>query len=366
MAVRIVCARADKAAANSLARYLKKQNVPANIGYASGAGQFANSANQIVLWSTHLSPYQKRIKDLPDSTLVLLDNAIIPPELSGLDFVNAKGIGSRESKSWRAVSQLVRRDVKNAYAGLAIDESALPTASNDKLDVQLKSETLPDVASVETELPNVLDELPKLEPSFPEPEDLDIPEVEELLETSDLSELPEDTVEEVQLAENIEEQSLSDTAELKAQKNEIPDDLPEAEELEVEGIVPDEIPLEEVEVLEEARLEEVVEDLSAIEEPQLNQQVEEVELATENIEIPTVEDEADEAKIAEDVLEDVPEFSELKAAQPTTIKIPKQKTYITPIVFLVVLMLGLGAAVGVLHPESPYYGMLSASNNTSE
>lgn len=348
MAVRIVCARADKAAANSLARYLKKQNVPANIGYASGAGQFANSANQIVLWSTHLSPYQKRIKDLPDSTLVLLDNAIIPPELSGLDFVNAKGIGSRESKSWRAVSQLVRRDVKNAYAGLAIDESALPTASNDELDVHLQSDTLPDVASVETELPNVLDELPKLEPSFPEPEDLDIPEVEELLETSDLSELPEDTVE------------------LKAQKNEFSDDLPEAEELEVEGIVPDEIPLEEVEVLEEARPEEVVEDLGAIEEPQFNQQVEEVGLAAENIEIPTIEVEADEAKIVEDVLEDVPEFSELKAAQPTTIKIPKQKTFITPIVFLVVLLLGLGAAVGVLHPESPYYGMLSASNNTSE
>ena len=299
MAVRIVCAKADMPAARSLAKFLKKQNIPTYVGYVSGSGQFTNVSDQLVLWSSRLAPFKKRLKDLPNSMLILLDDFAVPPELSGLYFVNAKGAGERLNNSWRAVSRLLHRDVSNKYSGLVIDKNDLPKPSS----VELGND---------------------VEMGFSEVIGVDLPNLELAPHNSEVT----------------------------------PD---------VEPSIPTEISSKEIEAPEADRLNEETNSATETGQHQSGQQKEDGS--------PLPEEGQDDSKIrgatvgkitGKDVLEPVPEFSDLSTVQQTAMDIPKRKTFLLPIMVLVCVIIGLGAAVGLLHPNSPYYGFLSSPEASAE
>ncbi len=428
MAIRIVCAEADMKTASSLARFLKKQNIPTVIGGVMGRTHLDGGASQIVLWSNHLAPYKKRLKDLPNSQLVILDGAGVPPELSSLDRVDVKSIGMRENRAWRDVAKMVRRDVSSEYHDVAIDRDVLPKAAPISLEetsvevsqdegvvaaeeslVEVEVEAAPTLESVEDlpelDLPELDAEIISTEPEMEsvsemveadsELEEISVVEADALPDLDSLDEpiIPAEP-EETNLAEIEAEDFGLDTLEtpLELDLGELvdlptPDEVETIEVPDVQVQLAEALPLSDVEKQGADEEDTVAENLEEECEPAATVN-EDVLPSVEHLELPEaeiLEDEfvvsdsiQDEAipepvpeqeqevgqeqevepvseEVAPSVLDEVPSFSELSAAH--NVELPKQenKTFIMPVLVLIVLIFGLGGAVGLLHPDSPFH-----------
>ncbi len=420
MALRIVCADADKKAAASLARFLGKQRLPTIVEAVSAYSQKASADRQIVVWSRELAKSsRKQLKDLPNSVLVLLDKTPVPPELSGLDAINAQSIGQRENVAWRAVSQLVKKDVSTTYAGVSVQNFDLPEAKD--LELPTIVETTPidlDVMATELEAPAIDDEIDEVaqdtletpgleELDAPELDSVDLPELEvPELEPAEVEALAEDNLPEIEELpeiediEPIEEVVAEPVAEQEASLKD------EVEALEAPELAPPEIePLEEIveltpedfsspedslpELDEVAEIPEVEEaeitEVQSVEEPVVEEAAEEVletlpeiepvvEAPEVDLPIETPPEEEpiietappEQSAIVQTEMEDVPEFSDLAAAQPMQKFATKQKPSLLPVVFLALVLGALGTGVGLLHPESPFYGTFSEAPEVTE
>lgn len=424
MTLRVVCAEADMKVASSLVGFLKKQNIPAKISYVKARNQFGD--DQLVLWSKHLAPFKKRLKDLPNSKLVLLDVADLPPELSGLETVNAKVIGQRENVAWRNVVSVLQGREYTGSRGVSIDPADLPEAiplsvnelefpNVDEPILEQASESIADIeplvepeALVEPELlsePELVDEAEVLaDPEIiaePEPligavedvaSDLEaLPELEPLeeveeLASSELDELatPEPMVESAGAVDVVSTEELETPVEPEALAEPLLEEVPvDIEELSAPEI-PAEISAESSEVLENIEPETPTE-TAEVSAAEVDANLKELAkgqpslLSADELSVSQTPDEAlkatedtvakygailEEAKTEADPvlaeIDDVPNFSELEAAKNTAIEIPESKTYFLPIIILVVLVLALGAGVGLLHPNSPLFGVLGS------